>query len=146
MLHTRFQGHRPFGSGEDFWRGFTIYGRGGHLGHVTQVPRRNFRSRNLGRLHMNYGFNRPSGCRGDVWKCWRSDGQTTDACLYYKFTYEPKGSGELKPYVPASSGTNNLVKKTDRDNPVPELALETFARDSPPAKTAIIAPTAIWIL
>ena len=31
MLHTKPQGHWPFGSGEDFWRVFTIYGRGGHL-------------------------------------------------------------------------------------------------------------------
>ena len=39
MLHTKTQGHRPFGSGEeDFLRVFTIYGRGGHLGHVTQTP------------------------------------------------------------------------------------------------------------
>ena len=99
MLHTKFQGHRPFGSGEeDFWRVFTIYGRGGHLGHVTQIPGTNFRSPDLGRLHMKYGFNRPSGFRGeDVWKCWRrTDGRTTDAWLYYKLTYEPKGSGELK--------------------------------------------------
>ena len=35
MLHTKFQGHLPFGSGEDFLKVFTIYGHGGHLGHVT---------------------------------------------------------------------------------------------------------------
>ena len=39
MLHTKFCGNPPAGSGEDFWRVFTIYGRGGHLGHVTQMPR-----------------------------------------------------------------------------------------------------------
>ena len=38
MLHTKSQGHRPSGSGEeDFQRVFTIYGRGGHLGHVTRT-------------------------------------------------------------------------------------------------------------
>ena len=38
MLHTKSQGHQPSGSGEeDFLRVFTIYGRGGHLGHVTTV-------------------------------------------------------------------------------------------------------------
>ena len=38
MLHTKSQGHRPSGSGEDdFLRVFTIYGRGGHLGHVTKM-------------------------------------------------------------------------------------------------------------
>ena len=36
MLHTKFLGNQPAGSGEeDFRRFFTIYGRGGHLGHVT---------------------------------------------------------------------------------------------------------------
>ena len=38
MLHTKFRGNRPAGSGEeDFRRVFTIYGRGGHLGHVTSI-------------------------------------------------------------------------------------------------------------
>ena len=36
MLHTKFRENWPAGSGEkDFRRVFTIYGRGGHLGHVT---------------------------------------------------------------------------------------------------------------
>ena len=36
MLHTKFQGNQPSGSGEeDFFKVFTIYGHGGHLGHVT---------------------------------------------------------------------------------------------------------------
>ena len=33
MLHTKFRGNRPAGS-EVF---FTIYGHGGHLGHVTSI-------------------------------------------------------------------------------------------------------------
>ena len=38
MLHTKFQGHRFIGSGEeDFFKVFTIYGHGGHVGHVTQT-------------------------------------------------------------------------------------------------------------
>ena len=45
MLHTKFRENRPAGSGEeDFLRVFTIYGRGGHLGHVTQMPRTKYRS------------------------------------------------------------------------------------------------------
>ena len=33
MLHTKFCGNRPTGSGEeDFLQVLTIYGRGGHLG------------------------------------------------------------------------------------------------------------------
>ena len=35
MLHTKFLENQPAGSGEDFLEVFTIYGRGGHLGHVT---------------------------------------------------------------------------------------------------------------
>ena len=39
MLHTNFHGNRFTGSGEkDVTMVFTIYRRGGHLGHVTQMP------------------------------------------------------------------------------------------------------------
>ena len=38
MLHTTFHGNRPTSSGEeDFLMLFTIYGHGGHLGHVTSI-------------------------------------------------------------------------------------------------------------
>ena len=43
MLHTKFRGDRPAGSGkEDFLRVFNIYGHGGHLGHVTSIMSSNF--------------------------------------------------------------------------------------------------------
>ena len=43
MLHTKFHGNRPPGSGaEDCLRVFTIYGRGGHLGHVTSIMSKDF--------------------------------------------------------------------------------------------------------
>ena len=43
MLHTKFRGNRPAGSGEeDFLRVFTIYGCGGHLGHVISIILMNF--------------------------------------------------------------------------------------------------------
>ena len=36
LLHAKFHDHRTPGSvGEDFLKVFTIYGHGGHLGHVT---------------------------------------------------------------------------------------------------------------
>ena len=45
MLHTKFRGNRFAGSGEEnFLMVFTIYGRGGHLGHMTQMPRTKYRS------------------------------------------------------------------------------------------------------
>ena len=48
-------------------------------------------------LYVKYGKNQLHGFRGDiVWKCWRTptddddnDGRMTDACPYYKLTYEP---------------------------------------------------------
>ena len=61
MLHIKFRGNRPAGSGEDFLRVFTIYGRGGHFGHVTQMPRTNLRSPYPRRLHIKLGFDWPSG-------------------------------------------------------------------------------------
>ena len=43
MLHTKFRGTRPAASGEeDFFKVFTIYGHGGHLGHVTSITLTNF--------------------------------------------------------------------------------------------------------
>ena len=43
MLHTKLHGNRPTGSGEEgFRRVFTIYRRGGHLGHVTKIMSSHF--------------------------------------------------------------------------------------------------------
>ena len=40
MLHKKFRENPPTGSGEeDFLSVFTIYGCGGHLGHVTRISR-----------------------------------------------------------------------------------------------------------
>ena len=77
MLHIKFQGYRPFGSGDDF-KVFTIYGHGGHLGHVTWTIWTNFRFPVPRRLHMKFGFNRLSGFRGDVWKYWHTHSTHTD--------------------------------------------------------------------
>ena len=41
MLHTKFRENRPAGSGEDFVRVFTIYGRV-DLGHVTSIMSSDF--------------------------------------------------------------------------------------------------------
>ena len=43
MLHTKFRGNRSACSREeDFGRVFTIYERGGHLGHVTSIMSSDF--------------------------------------------------------------------------------------------------------
>ena len=48
MLHAKFRGNRPAGSGEeDFKRDFTIYGHGGHLGRVTSIMSSDFISLKL---------------------------------------------------------------------------------------------------
>ena len=43
MLHTTFLGNWPASSGEKYFlRVFTIYGRSGHLGHVTSIMSSDF--------------------------------------------------------------------------------------------------------
>ena len=61
MLHTKFRGNWPTGSGEDFFKVFAIHSHGGHLGHVTWTIYINF----LRMLHMKFGFDWPSGFRGE---------------------------------------------------------------------------------
>ena len=63
MLHTKFHANRHAGSGEGFYRVFTIYGRGGHLDHVTQMPQTKFRNPYPRRLHIKFGFDRSSSFR-----------------------------------------------------------------------------------
>ena len=63
MLHTKFQGHRPFGSREE--DSLRFYGHGGHLGHVIRTVWTNFCFPIPRRLHMKFGFNWPSGFWGE---------------------------------------------------------------------------------
>ena len=64
MLHTKIRENRPAGSGEEDFEGFfIIYEQGGHLGHVTQMPRTNMRFPFPKRLHIIFGFDWPSGFR-----------------------------------------------------------------------------------
>ena len=60
MLHTKFHGNRPAGSGEDFLRVFTIYGRGGHLGHVPSIMSSDFR------FHVHKSFHTKFGSDGHI--------------------------------------------------------------------------------
>ena len=55
MLHTKFRGSSPAGSGEDFGRVFTIYGRGGYLGHVTSIISTDFHFPVPKSLHAKFG-------------------------------------------------------------------------------------------
>ena len=61
MLHAKFQGNQPAGSGEkDFWRVFTIYGHGGHLGHMTSIMSSDFHFLVLESFHTKFGSDRHS--------------------------------------------------------------------------------------
>ena len=64
MLHAKFQNYRPSGSG-DFLKVFAIYRHGGHLGHVTLTSYTNFHCLLLTMLHIQFGFDWPSGLRAD---------------------------------------------------------------------------------
>ena len=57
MFHAKFHDHRTISSVEE---DFTIYGHGGHLGHVTWIIQyTNF----LSPFHMKFGLDRQSGFR-----------------------------------------------------------------------------------
>ena len=61
MLHTKFCGNRPAGSGEkNFWRVLTIYGHGGHLGHVTSIMSSDFHFLVLESFHTKFGSDQHS--------------------------------------------------------------------------------------
>ena len=55
MLHTKFRGNRPAGSGEDFLKGFTICGHGGHLGHGTSIMSSDFHFLVPESFHKKFG-------------------------------------------------------------------------------------------
>ena len=61
MLHTKFRGNQPVGSEEeDFWRVFTIYGHGGHLGHVTSIMSSDFHFLVPESFHTQFGSDQHS--------------------------------------------------------------------------------------
>ena len=61
MLHNKFLGNRPAGSGgEDFYKVFFIYGRGSHLGHVTIIKSSDFYFLVPESFHKKIGLDRHS--------------------------------------------------------------------------------------
>ena len=59
MVQTKFLGNQSAGSGVEE-RGFTIYGRGGHLGHVTSIMSSNFHFLVPESFHTKFGSERQS--------------------------------------------------------------------------------------
>ena len=95
MLHTKWKSARRFWR-RRYFKVFTIYGRGGHLGHMTWTIYTNYRSPFPRRLHIKFGFDWPSRFGGeDVLKCERMDDddgrrrRTTDPWVSYKLSGEP---------------------------------------------------------
>ena len=99
LLHTKFQGHQPFGFGEDFLR-FLQYIWAWRPSWSCDQDRLN----NLSFPHLMEALY-------EIWlqlaqwfqrrRCMKmltthTYMWTTEAYQYYKLTYEPKGSGELK--------------------------------------------------
>ena len=62
MLHAKFQDHRNSCSEEEH-KDFTIYGRGGHLCHVTWIICTNFGFPFPRRLNIKFSFDWSSGFR-----------------------------------------------------------------------------------
>ena len=61
MLHTKFRGNRPAGSGKGvFIRVFTIYGHGGHLIHETSIMSSDFHCLVPGSFRTKFGLDRHS--------------------------------------------------------------------------------------
>ena len=60
MLHANFHGNRSAGSEEDSRRVFTIYGHGGHLGHVISIVSSDFHSLVPESFHTKFGSDRYS--------------------------------------------------------------------------------------
>ena len=65
MLHAKFHDHRTSVSGEEDFKVFTLYGHGGHLGHVACTIYINFRSPFPRMIHITFGFDWPRGFRGE---------------------------------------------------------------------------------
>ena len=92
MLHTKFRENRPAGSGEeDYLRVFTIYGLGGHLGHVTWTIYINFRFAFPRRLHIKFGLIGQAVSEEKMFENvnGRRRRRTPDPWVPYKLTGEP---------------------------------------------------------
>ena len=96
MLHAVLQGHWSIGSREeDFFKVFTIYGHGGHLGHVTRTVYTTFRFPDPWRLHMKFGYIGPVVSEEKSFEIVDGRRRTTEPA-YIISCPGAFGSGELK--------------------------------------------------
>ena len=113
MLHTKAQGHWPFGSGEEEFLPYT--GMAAILVMWPRCPEQTFVPPNHGGSTWNLASIGPAVLEKKIFEnCGRTD---DGACLYYKLTNEPKGSGELtKHSVPHNSNTCIYEPPHDKTN------------------------------
>ena len=52
LLHTKYHGNRPSGTGVDFFKVFVVNGQSGHLGHETRTKIFNLSFPSAWRLNM----------------------------------------------------------------------------------------------
>ena len=99
MLHTKFQGHRPFGSREEDFLRFLLYmGMAANLVMWPEPFEQTFVPQSHGGSIWNLASTGLVASGEDVLKCWRTTDDVrrkAEACLYCKLTSEPKVSGEL---------------------------------------------------
>ena len=115
-------GNRSTGSGEDFWRVFTIYGRGNHFGHMTQMPWTNFCSPlPIEAPHKIWLWLvkrlRRRRCLSIVNNAGRQRRQTpttpdAGASVYYKLTYKPLAKNKVHPISGTWGRLNYIVMLT----------------------------------
>ena len=105
MVHIHFQGHRPFGSGEeDFLRFLPCMGMAATLVICPGPFEQTFVPLSHGGSISNFTLIGQAVSEQKMFKeCGRRRTEN-GACLYYKLTYEPKGSGELKMFAKTYTG------------------------------------------
>ena len=101
MLHAKFQDHRTTVPEKKTFKGFTIYGRGGRLGHVTWNIYTNFGSPSQGGSTQNLALIGQAVSEKKVFENSgraTTDGRRLDGCTI-SLPCEPNGSGELKKLI-----------------------------------------------
>ena len=94
MLHTNFQGHQPFGSGEEDFLRFLPYTGVAAILVMWPEP---FEQTFIPPSHGGSIWNLTLTGQAVSEKMFKECGRRTEngACLYYKLTYEPTSPGEL---------------------------------------------------
>ena len=89
MLHTKFVEIGPPVLEKIFFKVFfTIYGRDGHLSHVTKMPRTNFGYPTHRSITQNLALI-GQAVSGKIFEIVEQNAQNAGAWIFYNLTYEP---------------------------------------------------------